>query len=60
MFFLPTRWDYIYYCRIVSLNFVVGVFPCHSFFSAVTQFGLIELEMEMQLSGYHGCWVFKM
>jgi len=54
VFFLFTHWDYIYYCRIVS--FVFGVFPCHSFFSAVTRFGLMELEMEMQLSGYHGCW----
>jgi len=54
VFFLFTLWDNIYYCRIVS--FVFGVFPCHSFFSAVTRFGLMELETEMQLSGHHECW----
>ena len=27
--------------------------------STVTQFGLMELEMEMQLSGYHRYWGFS-
>jgi len=49
------HWYCIYYCRIVS--FIFGVFPCHSVFSAVTQFGLMEPTIEMQLSGYHECWV---
>ena len=57
VFFLFTHWYYIYYYRIVS--FVVGVFPCHSLLSAVTLFGLMEVEMEMQLSSYHGCWGYS-
>ena len=36
-----------------------GVFPCHSLFSAVTQFGLMKPTIEMKLSGYHGCWVIS-
>ena len=50
VFFLFTHWYYMYYYRIVS--FVVGVFPCHSLLSAVTLFGLMEVEMEMQLSSH--------
>ena len=40
---------------IIFTTAVFGVFPCHSF-SAEAWFGLIELETEMQLSGYHGFW----
>jgi len=52
--FLFRHWCCVYYCRIVSIVF--GAFPYHSLFSAVTQFGLMEPTIEMQLSGYHGCW----
>jgi len=45
LFFTP--WYYIYCYRIVS--FVFGVFPYHSISPAVTRFGLMELEMEIQL-----------
>jgi len=42
---LFTHLYYIYYCSVVS--FVVDAFPGHSLFSAVTRFGLMELEMTM-------------
>ena len=35
-------------------------FPVASLFSTATRFGLMEQEMEMQLSGYHRCWGCKL
>ena len=45
----------IYYHNII-VTFVFGVFPCHWLFSVLTHFRLMGPGIEMQLSGYHGCW----
>ena len=52
VFFLFKNWYCTQYCLV---SFVFGVFPYHSLFSAITRFGSMEPEMEIQPSSCHGC-----
>ena len=44
------------YAFVLSTTVLFPVFPCPSFFSILTQFGLIRSKIEIQLSGYDG-WI---